>query len=109
MAIMQYKQGDRILGRWEGGPFWFAGTVHSFAGDSVAIQYDDGTSEIRPVDDVRPLDWAVGSRLEAVWSGNGGWYDANIMDVSPDGTAFDVRFDDGIRERVSSGHCRVRG
>ena len=104
---MACYEGDRILARWDGGSFWFPGRVHSVGGDgSIAVQYDDGMSDIRPADQVKPFDWHVGSRIDAIWSGNGGWYAARIMEMSADGRTVGVRFEDGIREDRDTGQCR---
>lgn len=102
-----FNPGDWVLAQWQGGHLWFPGIVHSVGEDgSVAIRYDDGTSEIRPANQVKPYDWRVGSRIHAIWSGNGQWYDATITDADPDGAGLVVRFDDGIVERTVTGRCR---
>jgi Lamin-B receptor of TUDOR domain len=101
-----FQPGERILAQWNGGAFWFPGTVHSVNGSSVAVQYDDGMSDIRPGNQVRPFDWVVGSRISAIWSGNGQWYAARIMEMDEDRRSFVVRFDDGIREERPSALCR---
>jgi hypothetical protein len=103
-----FSEGDRILAQWDGGEFWFPGRVHSVGGDgSVAVRYDDGMSDIRPANQVKPFDWEVGSRIDAIWSGNGKWYAARIMDMAEDGRSVLVRFeDDGIREGRETGQCR---
>ena len=104
---MGYYEGDRILARWNGGDFWFAGRVHSTASDeSVAIRYDDGMTDIRPANQVKRFDWTVGSRIDAIWSGNGQWYAARIMAIEPEGRSVEVRFDDGIRETRDTAECR---
>ena len=105
-----YSEGDRILAQWDGGSFWFPGIVHSVAADgSVAVRYDDGMSDVRPANQVKAFDWDVGTAIEAIWSGNGRWYAARIMDVAEDGRSMLVRFDDdGIREARFTGECRSR-
>ena len=101
------QPGDRILAQWKGGRFWFPGTVHSIGEGSVAVQYDDGMSDIRPHNQVKPFDWDVGSRIDAIWSGNGQWYAARIMEIGGGGRQIGVRFeDDGIRETMTSDRCR---
>ena len=95
---MGYLPGDRILAQWEGGPLWFPGTVHSLNGNSIAIQYDDGTSEIRPDNQVKPFDWRPGSAIDAVWSGNGQWFAAHILEISRDGRTILVCYDDDNSE-----------
>jgi len=103
------QAGDRILARWEGGDFWFPGTVHSRNGDTIAIQYDDGMSEIRPSDQVKPLDWDVGSAIHAVWDGNGAWFACHIVRIDGEGRNLRVRFDDDDTEQETpSGRCRSR-
>lgn len=105
--MSEFTEGARILAQWDGGAFWFPGRVHSVGSDgAIAIQYDDGMSDIRPANQVKPFDWAVGSRIDAIWSGNGGWYAARIMAMSGDGRTIGVRFDDGIREDRDTGQCR---
>jgi hypothetical protein len=105
---MAFYEGDRVLAQWDGGSFWFPGRVHSVGGDgSIAISYDDGMSDIRPANQVKAFDWAVGTKIDAIWSGNGQWYAARIMDVAQDGRSVLVRFeDDGIREGRQTGECR---
>lgn len=105
--ISDYRPGDWALGQWQGGSLWFPGVVHSVGEDgSVAIRYDDGTSEIRPANQVKPYDWRVGSRIDAIWSGNGQWYAATIIEMDGGGSRLTVRFDDGIVEETVTGRCR---
>lgn len=104
----EFSPGDWVLGQWQGGRWWFPGVVHSIGEDgSIAIQYDDGTSEIRPANQVKTYDWRVGSKIDAIWSGNGGWYAAEIIEADPGGSNLTVRFlDDGIVEETVTGRCR---
>ena len=46
-----------------------------------------------------PLAWAIGARCQAVWSGDGGWYNGTISGVSVN-NRFIVDFDEdgGIEE-----------
>ena len=105
--VSDYTPGDWVLGQWQGGRWWFPGVVHSIGEDgSVAIRYDDGTTEIRPANQVKRYDWQVGSRIDAIWSGDGLWYAAEIIEADPDGANIKVRFDDGIEEETVTGRCR---
>ena len=108
--MSDHQEGDRVLAQWDGGPFWFPGQVHSVAGDgSVAVRYDDGTGDIRPPNQVRRFDWAIGTAVDALWSGNNRWYAASILDVAPDGRMVLVEYDDdGSREARQTGQCRSR-
>ena len=104
--MRDFHPGDRILAQWQGGHLWFPGSVHSVGeSGSVAIQYDDGMSEIRPANQVKPLDWEEGALISAMWSGNDQWYAARIVEI--EGHTLTVRFeDDGIVERTMTGRCR---
>ena len=103
----EFNPGDWVLAQWQGGRLWFPGVVHSVGDDgSLAIAYDDGTSEIRPANQVKRYDWDVGTRIDAIWSGDGQWYAATITEADPDGSNLIVRFDDGIVERTVTGRCR---
>ena len=105
--MSDFRPGDRILAQWNGGRFWFPGSVHSVGEGSVAVQYDDGMSDIRPANQVKHFDWETGSRIDAIWSGNGQWYAARIMEIDESGRYVGVRFeDDGIREETTSARCR---
>ena len=62
-----FYEGDRVLAQWDGGEFWFPGRVHSVGGDgAVAVRYDDGMSDIRPPNQVKRFDWAIGSRTAQI-------------------------------------------
>lgn len=106
--MSDFYPGDRILAQWQGGHLWFPGNVHSVGeGGSVAIQYDDGMSEIRPANQVKPFDWEEGALISAMWSGNDHWYAARIVEIEQGGRNLTVRFeDDGIVERTATGRCR---
>ena len=105
--IGDFRPGDWVLGQWQSGRWWFPGVVHSIGEDgSVAISYDDGTTEIRPASQVRRYDWQVGTRIDAIWSGDGHWYAATIIAADPDGANLKVRFDDGVEEETVTGRCR---
>ena len=100
--------GDRVLARWDGGTFWFPGKLVRSNGQQMTIQYDDGMEDTRPADQVKPFDWRVGSQIDAVWTGNGGWYAAEITEINEDGTMLSVLYEDGIREGRASAFCRSR-
>jgi hypothetical protein len=97
---------QRVLGRWRGGPHWFPARVREVNGGTVALDYDDGDFEQLPATEIRPLDWDVGTRIEAMWSGNGRYYDASIIAIAADGSSLSVRFDDGIVEETMTARCR---
>jgi len=100
------REGDRVLARWNGGTFWFPGKLALTNGEQMAIRYDDGMEDIRPPHDVKPLDWRVGSQISAVWTGNGEWYAATVVEINADGTMLTVLYEDGIQEGRPSAFCR---
>jgi hypothetical protein len=101
-----YELGQWVLGRYRGGQFYFPGVVQQAVAGYVTIGYDDGERETLPVDQLKPYDWVVGSRIHAIWSGNGEWYDATIVEAQPNGADLTVRFDDGIVEQTVTARCR---
>jgi hypothetical protein len=103
------EPGAWVLGRYRAGDFFFPGVVQHVGNGSVTIGYDDGDRETLPVEMTRPYDWAVGSRIEAIWSGNGQWYEAEIIAAHENGVHLTVRFlDDGIEETTVTARCRER-
>jgi hypothetical protein len=102
------RPGDWVLGKWRGGAYWFPGVVQSSNGKSVTIAYDDGTRETVSPKQVRPYNWKPGSRIECRWAGGQAWYGANITRISKDGTKLDVKYDDGVSEKIATGGCRSR-
>ena len=107
--MSELEPGNWVLGRYRGGDYYFPGVVQHVGPDgAVTIAYDDGDRETVPADGAKPYDWRIGSRIEAIWSGNGGWYDAVIIAVHDNGADLVVRFDDGIEETIVTARCRER-
>ncbi|HET9033152.1 MAG TPA: tudor domain-containing protein [Dokdonella sp.] len=100
--------GDWVLGNWHGGGYWFPGVVQSRSGNKVTIIYDDGTRETVSSKQVRPYTWGLGTRVQCRWSGGADWYDGQITGISKDGNKLDIKYDDGDRERLSTGACRSK-
>ena len=100
--------GDRVLALWQGGEFWFPGKLARTNGEQLSIRYDDGMEDTRPANEVKAFDWQVGSQIDAIWTGNGGWYAAKIVEMNDDGTMLTVLYEDGIQEARASAFCRSR-
>ena len=101
------QRGDWVLAQWRGGEYWFPGVIESVSGNKVTINYDDGTRETRPLNQVKPYDWRVGSRIQCLWAGGSTWYAARITHMGSDGSRITVRYDDdGIVEKTRTGACR---
>jgi hypothetical protein len=104
-AVAQ-KRGDWVLAQWLGGSEWYPGVVQSRTGNQVSILYDDGSLETRPVNQVRPYNWRVGTRVVCKFT-DGEWYDARITRLNADGLTIAVRYDDGVNQQTQTGRCRV--
>ena len=57
-----------------------------------------------------PLAWAIGARCQAVWSGDGGWYNGTVSGVSVN-DRFIVTFDEdgGVEEVRGASHTCTHG
>ncbi|MBN8728025.1 MAG: DUF4537 domain-containing protein [Xanthomonadales bacterium] len=103
-----FEQGDWVLARWQGAGFWFPGVVKSVRGDMITVSYDDGMSDTRPLREVKPYDWRVGTRVECQWQSGNDWYPGRITAADKDGESLAIQYDDGDRERTRTGKCRSR-
>jgi len=105
-TLAQAQQpGDWVLAQWRGGAQWFPGVIQSRDGNMIKILYDDGTVETRPVNQTKPYNWHVGSKVECRWT-DSQWYGATITKAAPDGLTIDVLYDDGDRQHTQTGKCR---
>lgn len=106
-ASAQAQQvGDWVLSPWQDSTQTFPGVVVARSGNAVTIRFDDGTTETRLADDIRPYDWKRGSRIECQWK-DGNWYAARILAMGDDGVTLVIRYDeDGTEERTKTGNCR---
>ena len=102
-----YARGQWVLAKSAvGGSHWFPGVVASASNDRVTVNFDDGTTETRPANQVRPYNWAVGTYLQCIWRPDGQVYGAIINKISGGGTKLTVRYvDDGIVATVTTGEC----
>ena len=97
--------GQWVLGQWRGGSDWYPGVIEAVQGNQITIRYDDGTRETRPLNQVRPYDWRVGTRVVCLFT-NGQWYPAAITAMDPGGLLISVRYDDGDTQITQTGRCR---
>ena len=104
-AAAAQQAGDWVLAQWQGGADWYPGVITVRSGNQVTIRYDDGTTETRPLNQIRPYNWRVGSRVVCLFT-NGRWYDATITAMDPGGLLISVRYDDGDTQITQTGRCR---
>jgi len=107
-AAPAFKDGDWVLAPWQNSTNLFPGVVATSSGDSVTVRFDDGTTDIRKVSEVRVFDWAKGTGIECQWT-DGGWYTATILSLAENGYTMRVRYDDdGVEQDTNTGKCRTR-
>jgi hypothetical protein len=104
-AAPAQNAGDWVLAQWQGGSDWYPGVIMARSGNSVTIRYDDGTSEIRPINQVRRYDWEVGTGVTCRFT-DGRWYHATITGMARDGLTISIRYDDGDTQVTNTGRCR---
>ena len=107
VQAQSFGQGQWVLARSAiGGSHYYPGVVASASGNQVTINFDDGTTETRPANQVRPYDWRVGSFLRCIWRPDGNVYGAVIQKISGGGSQLTIRYvDDGIVATVRTGEC----
>ena len=101
-----YANGSWVLAQWHGGQYWFPGVVSSSTNSTVTVEFDDGSRETRPTNQVKPYNWRVGSKVQCNWKGAGEWYPGTITWASNDGINLSIRYDDGDTEKTKTGKCR---
>ena len=104
-ASAQVAVGGWVLAQWKGDQYWFPGVVTAVKDGRVTIKYDDGTTEIRPINQVKSYDWHVNSKVQCRWT-DGKWYGAKITSANADGLHISVLYDDGDRQDTTTGKCR---
>ena len=127
-ASSSFREGDKVEARFKGKARWFKGTVEAANRDGTYdIRYEDGDRErdvvaeyVRKLDgsgsrDSRdrddrdsgarrgrrapsPVPIREGDTVEARFRGKMKWFKGTVESVNRDGT-FDIRYDDGDRER----------
>jgi len=99
------SNGDWVLARYKNGNFWYPGVIQSVSGDRIVVAYDDGDRETLLISAVRPYNWAIGSRVQCNFRGAGQWFPGRITSLG--GSALSIDYDDGDKERTSTGRCRA--
>jgi hypothetical protein len=105
-AASAQTKGDWVLGRWQGGVYWYPAVIQNVSGEMLTLAYDDGDRETLHVSKVRPYDWAIGAKVECNFQGQGKWYPGRISSLG--GDSIGVAYDDGDKERTRTGRCRSR-
>ena len=99
-----FQHGSRVLGQWSDG-YWYPATVQSTHNGQYTLTFDDGDSATVYSNQVTPLNWTTGSRVQCNWLGKGKYYSGTI--TSQRGHNIHVSYDDGDQENTSVGRCRA--
>lgn len=98
--------GDWVLGNYKGAGYWFPGVIEKLQGEKITIRYDDKDRETVSIKNVRPYDWAIGTKVECNFKGGGQWYAGKISSLA--GEQIGIAYDDGDTERTKTGRCRSK-
>lgn len=104
-----YRIGQYVLARYQGGQYFFSGTVTMARGGMFTIRYDNGQSEQRPANQIKPYAWGVGTRLwcTLLSAPNGQAYPGRIVQKNGD-RVLQVAFNAGQIEWKTAANCRSR-
>lgn len=103
-SVLAFEPGQKVLARFEGGPAWFSGVVESSDAQGVVVLYHDGDRERRPIDEVRPFDWRVGTPIQCNWDGTFSWVSGEIVEI--EGLRLVFRFGEGQELDIPIAFCR---
>ena len=106
-AQERFQAGEWVVGRWQGGDFYYPATVVADRGNSIEVEYDSGRRDTLTRNQVRAFRWSRGGRVECRYS-DGEFYAATITSMSTDGVTLDVRYDDGETGQSQTKFCRSR-
>ena len=96
--------GDRVTAIWEADGLWYPGRIEYIDRQGIHISFDDGDEAIVARNEVRRLNWRVGTLLECDWKSEGDYYPGRINSMR--GESIDFVYDDGGREQLTVSRCR---
>jgi hypothetical protein len=106
LVIAAPDAGDRVLAVWGPDGFYYPGRVQTLTDGGVAIAFDDGdVATVRP-DQLRPIDWKVGTELQCNFRNQGKYYPARIARMR--GETISIAYADGDNEQATISRCRSR-
>ncbi|XFA72494.1 hypothetical protein RYO59_000719 [Thermosynechococcaceae cyanobacterium Okahandja] len=104
-SALAQRPGDRVLGQWSDG-FWYPARIQSVDGSRIRLVYDDGDLGTVGPNQIRAINWGVGSKVQCNWKNRGTYYPGTIAQRQED--SIFVNYDDGDREQTVIGRCRSR-
>lgn len=97
--------GDRVLAYWEPDGLWYPGEIDYVDRQGFHIVFDDEDEAVVSRQEVRWLNWRVGSRIECNWQNGGEYFPGRIHSMR--GERIDFAYDDGAREQLTVSSCRA--
>lgn len=96
--------GDRVTALWEEDGLWYPAEIEFIDREGIHVSFDDGDQAIVARNEVRRLNWRVGTALECDWKNEGEYYPGRINSMR--GENIDFVYDDGGREQLTVSRCR---
>ncbi len=103
-AALAQAVGDRVTALWEADGLWYPAEIEFIDRQGIHVSFDDGDEAIVARNEVRRLNWRVGTRLECNWKNEGDYYPGRINTMR--GESIDFVYDDGGREQLTVSRCR---
>lgn len=107
LPLSAHKAGDRVLGKLNDGPYWFAAKVTAVEGDKISLEYGDGAKETTTSEKLLEIGTIrAGTAVQCNWKGKGSYYNGWVTAIS--GEKVSVRYVDGDKEKTTLDKCRLR-
>ena len=103
-AAFAQAVGDRVTALWEEDGLWYPAEIEFIDRQGIHVSFDDGDEAIVARNEVRRLNWRVGTRLECDWKSEGDYYPGRVNAMR--GESIDFVYDDGGREQLTVSRCR---
>lgn len=103
---MAYSVNNRVFAYSEDDEYYYPATITQIENDDINIRYDTGEEEWTNSDYLAELKVEVGDETEGMWSEDGEYYTAEVMEVSGDQVRI-TWYDDGSEEWVSINTLRT--
>lgn len=105
-----YEKGERVQAKWSGDKYFYDAKVDTVNDDgtyNVTFTMDSVKEEGKKNSDLRKR-FSEGEYVQAIWVGDGEYYEAFIDKLHEDDTV-DITFDDGVKQKgLKREHVRKR-
>lgn len=104
---MAHAVGDRVLARWPGDALLYPARVQGMGDGAIRVAFDDGDVASVPAEDVKPMTWNAGTRLQCNFKNQGTYYGGVVGTMR--GEIITFLYDDGDKETMTISRCRENG